>query len=116
MMGLRLVRPNSQRVWSLRHEGINPSVNICSLDDDNVLKQKKKICSLPLPSSERIQRKGGVLHSLRRSIHCSKRKAKNGLKFVHSLFGDHGMFSGFIYIYIYICSVSIVGDNGDQNE
>ena len=24
MMGLRLVRPNSQRVWSLRQKGINP--------------------------------------------------------------------------------------------
>ena len=95
------------------------------MDDDNVLKQKKKkTYSLPLPLSEKIQRKGGALHNLRRSIPCSKRKAKNGFRFVHSLSGDHVMFSGLIYtyihtyihIYIYICSISIVGDNGDQNE
>ena len=39
---------------------------------------------------------------------------QNGLRFVHSLSREHGMFSGLIYMYI--CSVSIVGDNGDQNE
>ena len=33
MMGLRLVRPNSQRVWSLRQEGINPQCVYVHLDD-----------------------------------------------------------------------------------
>ena len=33
MMDLRLVRPNSQRVWSLRQEGINPQCVSIHLDD-----------------------------------------------------------------------------------
>ena len=40
-----------------------------------------------------------------------QKEKQNESEFVHSLSSDHGMFSGLMYIF----SVSVVGDNGDQS-
>ena len=79
MMGLRLVRPNSQRVWSLRQEGINPSVSVCSLYDDNVLKQKE-----PVLSRSHCQRefRGKVMPSIALKDPYIFNKIKNGFRLV----------------------------------
>ena len=79
MMGLRLVRPNSQRVWSLRQEGINPSVSVCFLYDDNVLKQKELVVSY---SHRHREFRGNVMPSIALKDSYIFNKIKNGLKLV----------------------------------
>ena len=55
MMGLRLVRPNSQRVWSLRQEGIKPKAK-CLFSLITSFEIRIDLFSLPFPSSKRIQK------------------------------------------------------------
>ena len=54
-MGLRLVRPNSQRGWSLRQEGIKLKAK-CLFSRNTSFEIRTYLFSLPLPSSERIQK------------------------------------------------------------
>ena len=55
MMGLRLVRPNSQRVWSLRQEDIKPKAK-CLFNLITLYEIRTDSFFLLLPSSERIQK------------------------------------------------------------
>ena len=72
MIGLRLVRPNSQWVWFLRQEGIKIGWSFCLFHYVIIPFEIKRNLFFPAPIVRENSERGGALHNLRRSIHLQQ--------------------------------------------